>query len=69
MRKQKSLPKLTLRIIYEDGRIESICDAAPYIRQRFASLVYSFCNTYIEPVTIQIIDNRNKLWKEFKQNY
>ena len=69
MKKCKNLPRLTLRIKYEDGRIESVNDSAPFIRQRFASLVDSFCNSYIEPITIEIIDNRNKVWKSFIQNY
>lgn len=68
-KKFKNKATLTLRVTYGDNITELIIGTAEEIRRRFSDLVVVYLNSYVEPVTIQLLDNRDKVFKEFIQHF
>lgn len=70
MPKIKSYPvTLRLRITYADGNVEVITDIAKIIHSRFRTLLVAYNTGYHEPISIEILDYKDKVWKSFIQNY
>lgn len=68
-KKFKNEAKLTLRVTYGDNITEVIIGPAGEIRRRFSDLVNVYLNSYVEPISIQLLDNREKVFKEFIQHF
>lgn len=68
-KKFKNKATLTLRVIYGDNITERVTGPAEDIRMRFYTLVLVYITNYVEPVTIQLLDNREKVFKEFIQHF
>lgn len=68
-KKFKNDATLTLRVIYGDEISERVTGPAFEIRRRFADLVLVYLNSYVEPIIIQLLDNREKVFKEFIQHF
>lgn len=66
---EKFLNKMWLRITYEDGKVETICDDAKSVRSRYDDLVSLYNQHYFGKVKIELLDYGEKVWKVFIQYY
>lgn len=62
--------RMTLEIIYSDGRIESSSDDYQKIKSRFANLVHSAVSIYLDGVReIRLLDSANRVFKSYIQHF
>lgn len=62
--------RMTLEVIYSDGRVESSSDDSQKIKSRFYALVRSALTIYIDGVReIRLIDSANRVFKSYIQHF
>lgn len=60
---------MSLHLVYCDGSEESLTLPASEARRRFNRLVSSWSGKYVEPITIELLDNRKMVYQSYSQNY
>lgn len=67
-RHKEHIYKMSLRITYYNGEIETIRDEAKKIRKRFCTLIEYYIRHYVEPIKIELLDNANRVFKSYQQH-